>query len=142
MKWKTFFLRKLRHYYGKVIFSESLRSQKGQNKPKKHPKIQLITYIWKKNSQWLCARSIIMMHFLPKTHKLSLKLRILEGWRTSQSRTFQPQASTSDFSTTDFSTMNFSTPDFSTMNFWTMGLKCSRLKSLGLKSSGLKPLTL
>ena len=78
MKSKTYIFRKLRHYYGKVIFSESLRSQKGQNKPKKHPKIQLITYIWKKNSQWLCARSIIMMHFLPKTHKLSLELRILE----------------------------------------------------------------
>ena len=76
---KRFLFRKLRYYYGKVIFSESLRSQKGQNKPKKHPKIQFITYIWKKNSQWLCARSIIMMHFLPKTHKLSLELRILES---------------------------------------------------------------
>ena len=35
MKSKTYLSRKLRHYYGKVIFSESLRSQKGQNKPKK-----------------------------------------------------------------------------------------------------------
>ena len=51
MKSKAYFLRKLKHYYGKVIFSESLRSQKGQNKPKKHPKIQLITYIHLKEKQ-------------------------------------------------------------------------------------------
>ena len=43
------------------------------------------------------------------------------GWRTSQPRSFQSQASTPDFSTPDFSAMNFSTPDFSTMNFWTIG---------------------
>ena len=55
------------------------------------------------------------------------------GWRTSQPRTFQPQASTLDLTTPDFSTMNFSTPDYSTMNFWTMGMKSSWLKNLGLK---------
>ena len=50
-------------------------------------------------------------------------LQRLYGWRTSQPRTFQLQASTP----------NLSTPDFSTMNFWIMGLKSSWLKSLGLK---------
>ena len=65
------------------------------------------------------------------------------GWKTSQSQTFLPQASTRKLSTPDFSIMNFSAPHFSIMNFstpWlkTLWLKSPVLKSLWLKSLGLK----
>ena len=54
---------------------------------------------------------------------LELTLRHLKGWKTSQSRTFQPQASTQDLSTPDFSTMNFSTRTFQPWIFEPWGWK-------------------
>ena len=79
--------------------------------------------------------------FRSQTLKYSFR-ELVKGWRTSQPRTFQPQASTQDLSTPDFSTLNFPTPDFSTMNFWIPWFKNSWLKSPGLKSSWLKSLGL